>query len=399
MSIFVPPYVTLDEAVSLLAAETGAQVTRDWVLQLVRHGDVKFFFRPQSDLYVSNDSEENSFLHMKPGQEHPLPNDWAEIFTADVNHDGKIQVRTLPDALGKPRFIQDAKTCERVVLAISIDDVRFSSDELAHFAAKRMAKVASAGVTNSAPHLTEKLGHLAGQSLPNQPLPKRAANRISVSNTLRLILEQAEFPPTMDILVEVVTDEHGNETALPGGKMRVVPSDGRGLAAQFIKANFLSFCKRANVQPTSPYSPCVFDYDCNNEMHDLLYEISQVEMYAFADIYGLDLRANNPRSGDTLIPAESAALSTGEELRPDERQRQKVAACADRRSKLDLHEERGTKRQILECWDNIERLHGPTVDGTAVMRVLVREHGASEVKELKTIRNTLIQLRSAGLIP
>jgi hypothetical protein len=79
--------------------------------------------------------------------------------------------------------------------------------------------------------------------------------------------------------------------------------------------------------------------------------------------------------------------------------RTRATACAERRSALDLNRERGTRRLILECWSTIERLHGSTADGTAVRRILKRTYENEKIGVLKTVQNTLISLRNAGLIP
>lgn len=71
-----------------------------------------------------------------------------------------------------------------------------------------------------------------------------------------------------------------------------------------------------------------------------------------------------------------------------------------RQQSLDENSFRGSKRLIIENWDDIERLHGTTADGIKVLRVLQRNKtDMDKMPTLKTVQNSLIQLRDAGLIP
>ena len=69
-----------------------------------------------------------------------------------------------------------------------------------------------------------------------------------------------------------------------------------------------------------------------------------------------------------------------------------------RQQYLDGNRLRGAKRRIVENWDMIENLHGRTVDGTKVLRILNRETD-SPLVSLKTVQNHLSGLRNEGLIP
>lgn len=71
---------------------------------------------------------------------------------------------------------------------------------------------------------------------------------------------------------------------------------------------------------------------------------------------------------------------------------------ADRRKKLDISRQRGTRRRIIEKWTNIELEYGPKADAHQVLRVLKRDPG-EEAPQLKTVQNLLIALRKESLIP
>jgi hypothetical protein len=73
---------------------------------------------------------------------------------------------------------------------------------------------------------------------------------------------------------------------------------------------------------------------------------------------------------------------------------------AERRAALDITTMRGCPRLILEHWDEIESLHGPSADGRQVRNVLKRNlEKNDEGPSLKTIQNQLRKLRLKGLIP
>ncbi len=71
---------------------------------------------------------------------------------------------------------------------------------------------------------------------------------------------------------------------------------------------------------------------------------------------------------------------------------------AERRSKLDITRERGTRRRILENWDDIQKLNGKYPDGIQVKRFLDRNENTKK-SVLKTIQNHLSTLRKGKLIP
>lgn len=73
---------------------------------------------------------------------------------------------------------------------------------------------------------------------------------------------------------------------------------------------------------------------------------------------------------------------------------------AQRRAALDITTKRGCPRLILECWDEVERLHGSNADGRQVQRILKRHlEKNDEGPTLKTIQNQLRNLRVKKLIP
>lgn len=79
-------------------------------------------------------------------------------------------------------------------------------------------------------------------------------------------------------------------------------------------------------------------------------------------------------------------------------QRNMSDSARERRDNLDIKRERGTRRRILELWNDIEAEYGSEPDAHQVLRVLNRQHGEDE-PALKTIQNRLIDLRRDGLIP
>jgi hypothetical protein len=75
-------------------------------------------------------------------------------------------------------------------------------------------------------------------------------------------------------------------------------------------------------------------------------------------------------------------------------------AARKNRQEHDFAAERGCRRIILEHWDTIENLYGPSANGVSVQRFLRRESDKSkEGPALKTIQNRLIDLRKQKLIP
>lgn len=61
---------------------------------------------------------------------------------------------------------------------------------------------------------------------------------------------------------------------------------------------------------------------------------------------------------------------------------------------------KGAKREILEHWDAIARLHGPDADAAQVARHLKQQRDATDkTPSRKTIHNRLGELRRAKLIP
>ncbi len=73
---------------------------------------------------------------------------------------------------------------------------------------------------------------------------------------------------------------------------------------------------------------------------------------------------------------------------------------AERRAELDIKTRRGCPRQIVECWDEVEKLHPKGADAKQVLRVLNRRLAINEKRpELKTVQNTLLKLRLEKLIP
>ncbi|MDO8313541.1 MAG: hypothetical protein Q7T25_16540 [Sideroxyarcus sp.] len=137
MSIFAPPYLTLAEAVLILRSETVADFTTEWLLQLVQSQEVGMYFRPVDDLIVADDMQEQSFRHLATGREYVLPAEWADIFLANLSKEGAVQIRTLPDGLGMAQFIRSAKTDERVIVSLKIDDVRVALAELQKYVMRR----------------------------------------------------------------------------------------------------------------------------------------------------------------------------------------------------------------------------------------------------------------------
>lgn len=71
---------------------------------------------------------------------------------------------------------------------------------------------------------------------------------------------------------------------------------------------------------------------------------------------------------------------------------------AERRAELDITCERGARRRILENWNDIEKLHGPSADARQVLRFLKRDADEKQ-PALKTVQNHLSTLRGNGLIP
>jgi len=72
----------------------------------------------------------------------------------------------------------------------------------------------------------------------------------------------------------------------------------------------------------------------------------------------------------------------------------------ERRAKHDLETERGCRRDILEIWDDVESVHGPSANGRQVLRILTRRMDQNAKPPLlKTIRNRLKELRNQKLIP
>lgn len=73
---------------------------------------------------------------------------------------------------------------------------------------------------------------------------------------------------------------------------------------------------------------------------------------------------------------------------------------AKRRSETDISRERGARRQILELWDEIERLHGPRADARQVLsRIKFHQMAGDAIPKLKTVQNHISKLRKEGLIP
>lgn len=73
---------------------------------------------------------------------------------------------------------------------------------------------------------------------------------------------------------------------------------------------------------------------------------------------------------------------------------------AERRAALDITTMRGCPRLILECWDDVEKLHGSSADGRQVQKILKRNlEKNDEGPSLKTIQNQLRNLRLKNLIP
>jgi hypothetical protein len=71
-----------------------------------------------------------------------------------------------------------------------------------------------------------------------------------------------------------------------------------------------------------------------------------------------------------------------------------------RRSLIDITQERGSRRMILEHWDQIELVHGGGADGRQVLRFLKRCVSSSEKHPaLKTVQNHLCNLRKEKLLP
>lgn len=116
--------------------------------------------------------------------------------------------------------------------------------------------------------------------------------RITIAKALELIIEAAEFPPTVEVYLNVEVDEFGNEKPGEGGRYRFVQGDGKSLAAQKIKESFLQFCELNQVKPRNPYSPWVADYDGKNPTFDALYEISFADFIAFAAGYDIEVQSD-----------------------------------------------------------------------------------------------------------
>lgn len=71
---------------------------------------------------------------------------------------------------------------------------------------------------------------------------------------------------------------------------------------------------------------------------------------------------------------------------------------ADNREILDITSMRGTPRMVIEHWSAITVLYGHTPDGHQVKRFLDKNEPEKSVR-LKTVQNTLINLRKKNLIP
>jgi len=71
---------------------------------------------------------------------------------------------------------------------------------------------------------------------------------------------------------------------------------------------------------------------------------------------------------------------------------------AERRAKLDITGERGSRRRILEGWDEIEKRYGPNADGRQV-RLFLKQDKNERLPALKTVQNHLSKLRGEKLIP
>jgi hypothetical protein len=70
------------------------------------------------------------------------------------------------------------------------------------------------------------------------------------------------------------------------------------------------------------------------------------------------------------------------------------------RQKHDITRERGCRRLILENWDEIENLYSCSADGRQVLRVISRKLDTGDTAhKLKTVQNSLGELRKEGLIP
>lgn len=85
---------------------------------------------------------------------------------------------------------------------------------------------------------------------------------------------------------------------------------------------------------------------------------------------------------------------------PSEKTHDRCARALELRKTHDIHRERGCRRLILENWDLIEQLHGPSADGRQVKRILDKKLDSSQAAPtLKTVQNKLSVLRNEGLIP
>ena len=139
--------------------------------------------------------------------------------------------------------------------------------------------------------------------------------KISVSDAISKILESGAFSPTVEIYLEILTDDTGDEYYKPNGKVTASQGDGKKLAAESIKPSFLSYCEATATKPTSPYAPWIFDYDGANQYHDVLYQITVDEMRRFALNYGINvLVAESPPANDSHLMPLSKAVAAGSTL-------------------------------------------------------------------------------------
>jgi hypothetical protein len=111
------------------------------------------------------------------------------------------------------------------------------------------------------------------------------------------------------------------------------------------------------------------------------------------EFFGIDLDAwldkHFPRVKFRFSQVGAGETGNGQEESP-----------AQRRAALDITTKRGCPRLILECWDDVEKLHGPSADGRQVQKILKRKlEKNDEGPSLKTIRNQLRNLRLEKLIP
>lgn len=108
--------------------------------------------------------------------------------------------------------------------------------------------------------------------------------------------------------------------------------------------------------------------------------------------YGVEW-GNTPKESGALANPAPASV---EEAPPTT---QAGEQAANNRTNHDITKERGSRRLILENWDDIEKRHGAVADGRQVHNLLKRKVDASELPTLKTVQNKLKLLRDEKLIP